>query len=174
MITRDTIKSWKVLIVDDEPDSLEVATRVLLFYGAAVYTASNGQEGLAIARAVRPTFILSDLSMPKMDGWEMRYHLASDPQTSDIPIIALTAHAMVGDRERAISVGFHYYLTKPFSPVTFLDDLLKLFAQPEPPINQPAMGQPESPRLSSASDGGSGPSNRKPDDTLTLQQEGQP
>lgn len=172
MITKDTIKSWKVLIVDDEPDSLEVATRVLMFYGAKVYAANNGQEGLAMAKAVRPTFILSDLSMPKMDGWEMRYHLASDPHTADIPIIALTAHAMVGDRERAISVGFHYYLTKPFSPITFLDDLLKLFDESEPPISRTVVSQPDSPHAQPPEEAGA--DQHRPGDTFTAQQEGQP
>lgn len=128
MITRDSVSTWKVLIVDDEPDSLEVAARVLKFHGATVYLAANGLEGLAKARQIGPTFILSDISMPQMDGWEMRYELENDPRTMAIPVVALTAHGMPGDRERAIAAGFQYYLTKPLSPITLLDDLLKLFA----------------------------------------------
>jgi len=141
MITRETVHSWRVLVVDDEPDSLEVVMRVLRFYGALVFTASNGEEGLKAARDKAPTFILSDLSMPKVDGWEMRFQLEADPHTRDIPVVALTAHAMGGDRERAISAGFQYYLTKPLSPITLLDDLLKLF---NTDTSAPVMAAPES------------------------------
>lgn len=128
MIDKQQISTWKILVVDDEPDSLEVVTRVLTFHGAQVMNASNGKEALEKIAEMRPTFILSDLSMPVMDGWEMLYHLQSDPRTKDIPIIALTAHAMSGDRERAVGAGFHYYLTKPLSPLTFLSDLMRLFS----------------------------------------------
>ncbi len=64
--------------------------------------------------------------MPELDGWSMIYELNNDRTTLDIPVIALTAHAIVGDRERAIAAGFHNYLTKPLTPATFLNDLLKL------------------------------------------------
>jgi two-component system, cell cycle response regulator DivK len=134
MIDTQNVANWKVLVVDDEPDSLTVVTLVLKFHGATVYSAKNGKEALDLVEQVTPTFILSDLSMPEMDGWEMLHNLQSNVRTKDIPVIALTAHAMKGDRERAVSVGFHYYLTKPLSPITFLKDLTKLFAnQPAPP-----------------------------------------
>lgn len=130
MISRENISSWLVLVVDDEADSIEVATRVLKFHGAKVCTADNGRAGLDAVQQIKPTFILTDLSMPVMDGWEMLHHLQNNPQTADIPVVALTAHAMVGDRERAVGAGFHYYLTKPLSPLTLLDDLLRLFSTP--------------------------------------------
>lgn len=126
---KEQISTWRILVVDDEPDSLEVVTRVLSFYGATVYTAANGVEALSIVDKVLPTFILMDLSMPKMDGWETLYHLQKDRRTADIPVIALTAHAMQGDRERVLHAGFHSYLTKPLSPATFAGDLLKLFSE---------------------------------------------
>ena len=127
-IARDILFGWDVLVVDDEADSLEVASRILRFYGANLYTATNGLEGLDLIqnKAIRPKFILSDLSMPQMDGWGMLYELKKDRTTLDIPVFALTAHAMVGDRERAITAGFHNYLTKPLTPATFMSDLLKL------------------------------------------------
>ncbi len=131
IISRDTIASWHVLVVDDEPDSLEIIRRVLHHHGATVYTAINGKQGLEMVQQVRPTFILSDLSMPGMDGWEMLHHLQENPQTADIPVVALTAHAMQGDRERALAVGFHNYLTKPVSPRTLVDDLVRLFNAPD-------------------------------------------
>ena len=131
-IPRNTLQGWDVLVVDDEPDSLEVATMMLRHYGATVHTATTGQEGLEIADEVRPKFILSDLSMPVMDGWAMLHELQQDRETAVIPVFALTAHAMVGDRERAISAGFRNYLTKPLTPATFMRDLLRLLeAVPE-------------------------------------------
>jgi CheY-like chemotaxis protein len=125
-IQRDILNRWNVVVVDDEADSLEVATRLLKHYGAAVHTGMNGKEGLDLIRKIRPHFILSDLSMPEMDGWGMLYELKLHRETASIPIFALTAHAMVGDRERAIMAGFHNYMTKPLTPATFMQDLLAL------------------------------------------------
>jgi CheY-like chemotaxis protein len=125
-IRRDILKGWQVLVVDDELDSQEVASRILRHYGAFVHTAFNGKFGLDIARNIHPRFIICDLSMPVMDGWAMLEALKQNPSTIDIPVIALTAHAMVGDREKAIAAGFHNYLTKPLTPATFMNDLLHL------------------------------------------------
>jgi CheY-like chemotaxis protein len=120
------LRSQKILVIDDEPDSLEVATMLLEMYQAEVITATNGHEGLAAARKHHPLFIISDLSMPEMSGWEMLDALKQERTTLDIPVIALTAHAMEGDRNRAIAAGFHNYLTKPLRPDTFIRDLLKI------------------------------------------------
>ncbi len=125
-IARDILQDWDVLVVDDDPFSLQVATTLLKHYGANVLTATNGQEALDLAIDERPRFIISDLSMPVMDGWELIEQLKLDRSTADIPVIALTAHAMVGDRSRAIGAGFHNYLTKPLTPATFMSDLLNL------------------------------------------------
>ena len=115
-----------ILVVDDEEDSLLVAETLLQLHGANVITASNGEEGLEMVKRHKPLFIISDLSMPEMSGWEMLHCLKQDRTTLDIPVIALTAHAMEGDRNRAISVGFHNYLTKPLTPETFVQDLLNV------------------------------------------------
>ena len=120
------LRGQVVLVIDDEPDSLEVASILLEMYDAKVITAVNGREGLELARKHRPVFIISDLSMPEMSGWEMIDALKKDRSTLDIPLIALTAHAMEGDRARAIGAGFHNYLTKPLKPATFIHDLLNL------------------------------------------------
>ena len=124
--SRTLLLGWRVLDIDDEPDSLEVAVRILRYYGATVLTATNGREGLTAAKVSHPQLIVSDISMPVMDGWQLIYELKKDRVLMDIPTIALTAHAMVGDRERAISAGFHNYLTKPLTAKTFMTDLLKL------------------------------------------------
>lgn len=125
-IPRDLLNEWVIVVIDDEEDSLEVAEVILEAYGALLYTARNGSEGINLIREVRPRMVISDLSMPVMDGWGLIYQLKQDVRLADIPCIALTAHAMIGDRERAIKAGFHNYLTKPLTVETFLQDLVNL------------------------------------------------
>lgn len=122
------LQDWTVVIVDDEMDSLEVASVILRFYGATVIACSDGKEALEAVRKHHPRFVISDLSMPKMDGWGLIYQLKLDRSTLEIPVIALTAHAMTGDRERAIAAGFHNYLTKPLTVETFMQDLLRILS----------------------------------------------
>ncbi|MAU11332.1 MAG: two-component system response regulator [Anaerolineaceae bacterium] len=122
MISQD-MKDWVVLIVDDELDNLNVARKVLSFNGAEVHVARNGVEGLDKLAEIIPTFILLDLSMPEMDGWEMLRKLRQRPDAQDIPVIALTAHAMAGDREKVFDAGFHGYIPKPFRIDSFLDEI---------------------------------------------------
>ncbi|GAB5494282.1 MAG: response regulator [Phototrophicaceae bacterium] len=125
-IPKDLLDGWNIVVIDDEEDSLEVAEIILLEYGASVYTASDGKQGLRITRATNPRLIISDMSMPVMDGWGFIRAIKDDSNLSEIPVIALTAHAMTGDRERALEVGFHNYLTKPLTVETFMEDLVKL------------------------------------------------
>ena len=120
------LDGWTVLVVDDEPDSIEVARTLLEICGARVITADNGESGFNEAKNNRPDFIISDLSMPGVSGWAMLDRLKAELSTQGIPIIALTAHAMDGDRNRAIAAGFHNYLSKPLEPETFVSDLLTL------------------------------------------------
>jgi two-component system, cell cycle response regulator DivK len=122
----DVLKDWRVLVIDAAPDAIDVASILLEMCGASVVTACNGQEGLDAVKTHKPHFVLSDLSMPVMTGWEMLETLKQNRATMDLPVIALTAHAMPGDRDRAIAAGFHNYLTKPLLPETFVNDLLKL------------------------------------------------
>jgi len=123
---RSVLSGWTILVIDDEADSLEIVRMILSYHGANVLTARNGVEGLALAKEHSPRFIISDLSMPIMDGWELIEKLKTDEQTKHIPAIALTAHAMLGDRQRATTAGYHNYLTKPLSPSTLIRDLLDL------------------------------------------------
>ena len=120
------LQGQKILVVDDEPDNLEVVVVLLQMCDADVLVAFNGQEGLEMARENSPKFIICDLSMPVMSGWEMIHILRNDPTTKDIPVIALTAHAMTGDKKRALAAGFHNYLSKPLQPTTFIRDFLQL------------------------------------------------
>lgn len=121
------VSDWTVLIVDDEPDNRIIAEKVLTFNGATVVTAENGVQGIAILEMTSPSFILLDLSMPEMDGWEMLKRMRADSRWSAIPAIALTAHAMVGDRERVMEAGFDGYIAKPFRLSTFMTELLRCF-----------------------------------------------
>jgi two-component system cell cycle response regulator DivK len=123
------VSSWVVLLVDDEPDNCVIAEKVLSFSGARVSIANNGQEGLELLKELTPSFILLDLSMPVMDGWEMCKRLREDIKTQNIPIIALTAHAMAGDRERVLTAGFDGYIPKPFRLSTFMSEILRCFRE---------------------------------------------
>lgn len=125
-IPNDLLVGWDIVVIDDEEDSLMVAEVILLEYGANVSTANNGKVGLEVVRQVQPRFVISDLSMPVMDGWGFIFEMKADHALESIPVIALTAHAMLGDRDRAISAGFHNYLTKPLTVETFMADLVRL------------------------------------------------
>lgn len=120
------LTGWVVLVIDDEADSTEVAQMLLELYGATVYTAPTGSEGLALARQLKPQLILSDLSMPEMTGWELIQHIKHDPDLCHLPVIALSAHVTSADREHGLSAGFSSYLTKPLKPKTFIQDLLPI------------------------------------------------
>ena len=125
-LPHDLLLNWDIVIVDDEEDSLRLAEVLLLEYGANIHTAMDGKEGLELVREVKPKFVISDLSMPVLDGWGLIAALKEDTTINHIPVIALTAHAMVGDRDRAVAFGFHNYLTKPLTVDTFIQDLVKL------------------------------------------------
>jgi two-component system cell cycle response regulator DivK len=103
----------KILYVEDNEDNAYMLTRRLKRFGFDVSVAFDGEQGLAMARGERPDLILMDLSLPVLDGWESARRLKEESDTRSIPIIALSAHAMAGDRERALAVGCDDYDTKP-------------------------------------------------------------
>jgi CheY-like chemotaxis protein len=105
-----------VLLVEDNEDNRIIYSTVLRHIGYEVVEALDGVQAVALARSVLPDVILMDISIPGMDGWEATKVLRQDPLTHDIPIIALTAHALADDRERASQVGFTAYLAKPIEP----------------------------------------------------------
>ncbi len=119
--------TWSVLIVDDEPDNLELVAVYLSFLGATVKTAQNGQLGLDMLKTYHPNFILLDLSMPQMDGWEMHRAIRASVDAQDVMVFALTAHAMPKDEERVREAGFNGYLTKPLNLPNLLVDLENSF-----------------------------------------------
>ena len=105
-----------VLLVEDNEDNRIIYSTVLRHTGYAVVEALDGVQALELARSVRPDLILMDISIPEIDGWEATRILRQDAETRDIPIVALTAHALADDRERATLVGFTSYLAKPIEP----------------------------------------------------------
>lgn len=103
----------KILVVEDNEVNQRILLRRLPKRGYDVIVAADGAAGVAMARTEQPDLILMDMSLPGLDGWEATRQLKSAPETQTIPVIALTAHAMVGDRERAIAVGCDDYEVKP-------------------------------------------------------------
>jgi two-component system cell cycle response regulator DivK len=103
----------RILYVEDNEDNIYMLRRRLERKGIEVIVAGDGEEGIAAALRERPDLILMDLSLPVIDGWEAARRLKSSPETRAIPIIALSAHAMTGDRERALAAGCDDYDTKP-------------------------------------------------------------
>jgi two-component system cell cycle response regulator DivK len=116
-----------LLVVDDQPDNLELLRMVVEEADLPVelVTASNGLEAVSLARTRAPALVLMDLKMPVLDGWEATRRLKADPATADIPVVAFTAQAMVGDRERALAAGCEAYLTKPIDVRTLTAFLRK-------------------------------------------------
>ena len=103
----------KILLVEDNEMNRDMLSRRLLKRGYEVLTALDGREGLEAARRELPDLILMDMSLPTLDGWEATRRLKASSGTSKIPVIALTAHAMSGDREKALEAGCDDYDTKP-------------------------------------------------------------
>lgn len=105
-----------LLLVEDNEDNRIIYTTVLRYTGYTVIEAVDGNQAVALARSEHPDLILMDISIPELDGWEATRILRADPATRDIPIVALTAHALADDRERAHQMGFTAYLAKPIEP----------------------------------------------------------
>ena len=103
----------RLLVVEDSEASRDGLARHLRRKGYETLIALDGRQGVEVARAEKPDLILMDMSLPVLDGWEATRHLKAAPETRGIPVIALTAHAMAGDRERALEAGCDDYDTKP-------------------------------------------------------------
>jgi CheY-like chemotaxis protein len=112
-----------ILVVEDTPANLALATKLLRAAGHDVVAAETASDGIA-ATAERPVdLVLMDLGLPDMDGWQALREIRASPAGADLRIVAFTAHAMKGDRERAIAAGFDGYLSKPIDFATFVDTI---------------------------------------------------
>lgn len=121
----------KLLLVEDNEMNRDMLSRRLTRRGFQVVIAADGEQGVRVAQSESPDLILMDLSLPVLDGWEATRRLKSMPETKSIPVIALTAHAMAGDEEKAMAVGCDDYDTKPV-------DLRRLLAKIEGLLNHRA------------------------------------
>jgi CheY-like chemotaxis protein len=113
----------KILLVEDNEMNRDMLSRRLVRRGYEVAIALDGEQGIAMARSESPALILMDMSLPGIDGWEATRRLKADFTTSRIPVIALTAHAMSGDREKAVAAGCDDFDTKPVDLVRLLEKI---------------------------------------------------
>jgi CheY-like chemotaxis protein len=116
----------KILLVEDNELNRDMLSRRLLRKGYDVLTAKDGAEGAAIAASEKPDLILMDMSLPVLDGWEATRRLKAVPETRSIPVIALTAHAMSDDKQKALQVGCDDYDTKPIELPRLLEKIERL------------------------------------------------
>lgn len=119
----------KILLVEDNEMNRDMLARRLERRGYQVVLAVDGQEGVDLAQSEAPDLILMDMSLPVLDGWEATRRLKAAPETRTIPIIALTAHAMSGDREQALAAGCEDYDTKPIELPRLLEKIETLRAR---------------------------------------------
>jgi CheY-like chemotaxis protein len=113
----------RILVIEDNEMNRDMLTRRLIRKGYEVVSAIDGEQGLRVAAAEQPDLILMDMSLPVMSGWDATRELKSRPETRAIPIIALTAHAMAEDRDRALAVGCDDYDTKPVDMPRLLEKI---------------------------------------------------
>jgi CheY-like chemotaxis protein len=123
----------RLLLVEDNEMNRDMLSRRLERRGYQVLIAVDGQQGLDLAAAEKPELVLLDMSLPVVDGWEVARRLKADPALKNIPVIALTAHAMSGDRERALESGCDDYDTKPVELPRLLQKIEALLARSAAP-----------------------------------------
>lgn len=127
----------KILVIEDNSANLDLMVYLLSAFGHLAYAARNGEEGLAMAAREDPDLIICDVHLPRLDGYDVLRHLKADGSRRSIPVIAVTALAMVGDRDKVLSAGFDGYLAKPIDPETFVHEILQYLgkASPRPSLN---------------------------------------
>lgn len=113
----------KILLVEDDEMNRDMLSRRLIKRGYDIVIAVDGEQGVALARSGAPDLVLMDMSLPGIDGWTATRQLKEDPATKAIPVIALTAHAMAGDREKAFEAGCDDFDTKPVELTRLLEKM---------------------------------------------------
>ncbi|WP_036479625.1 response regulator [Myxosarcina sp. GI1] len=119
----------KILLVEDNEMNRDMLSRRLKRRGYEVIMALDGSQGVSMTISERPDLVLMDMSLPILDGWEATKTIKANPNTQSIPIIALTAHAMAGDREKALEAGCDDYDTKPIELNRLIDKILHFLPQ---------------------------------------------
>jgi CheY-like chemotaxis protein len=126
----------RILVVEDNEENRDSLSRRLQRRGFEVLLANDGKRGVETAKSERPDLVLMDMNMPEVDGWEATRQIKATPELAAVPVIALTAHAMTGDRERALAAGCADYHTKPIEFPKLLaqiEELLKSTGDPAAP-----------------------------------------
>jgi len=116
---------WQVLLVDDDMQTLQLLEIAFKKRGITVHKASSAAQALEILAQHNITVVVTDLSMPGIDGWELLKRIRADQKTADLPVIALTAAAMTDAEEKILGAGFTGFMRKPLKIMTFVDDLIK-------------------------------------------------
>jgi CheY-like chemotaxis protein len=111
---------FRILVIEDNPTNLELMTYLLNAFGHSTMVAMDGEEGIAEAIRSTPDLILCDIALPRVDGYGVARRLKAEVTLRAVPLIAVTASAMAGDRERVINAGFDGYISKPITPETFV------------------------------------------------------
>jgi len=119
----------RIVLIEDNEMNRDMLSRRLVRRGYEVAIALDGEQGLAMARSEAPALILMDMSLPGIDGWEATRQLKAAPETQKIPVIALTAHAMAGDREKAVAAGCDDFDTKPVELTRLLEKIEALLGR---------------------------------------------
>lgn len=122
----------RILVIEDNPDNMELMRYVLQAFGYEVSTAIDGERGLESVRNERPDLIACDLQLPGIDGFEVARQLKADPAYEHIPLIAVTAYAMVDDRDRVLGAGFDGYISKPIDPRSLVPQISAFLGMPAP------------------------------------------
>ncbi len=122
-----------ILLIEDNEQNRYLATFLLERHGYRVVPAADGQRGVELARELNPELILLDIQLPSMDGYAVARALRAIPPLAEVPIIAVTSYAMVGDREKALEAGCTGYIEKPIDPDTFVAQVQHHQAAPAPP-----------------------------------------
>lgn len=118
--------NWKVLVVEDTEDDKVVISKIFTHYGAEVIVANNGKDCLSILAHMTPTFIVTDLSMPQMDGWQTLASIRANPDTAHIPVVAVTAYHSADMDVDVQKAGFDAYFPKPVRPAQLMDVIMDL------------------------------------------------
>ncbi|MFO1268200.1 MAG: response regulator [Rubrivivax sp.] len=135
----------RILVIEDNPVNLELMQSLLEAWQYDVLTATAGAEGLAVAAAKRPDLVICDIQMPGIDGYEVARRLRADPALGRIPLVAVTAYAMVGDHEKALAAGFDRHVAKPIDPATFIAAIEPLLAGEPAGAPRPHAATPDGP-----------------------------
>lgn len=113
----------RLLVIEDNPDNLELMSYLLRAFGHQVALAGDGAEGLAAMAGGGFDLVVCDVHLPRLDGYAVAQHMKSDPVLAAVPLVAVTALAMVGDRDKVLAAGFDGYISKPITPQTFVEQV---------------------------------------------------